>query len=769
MKILKIVGGIVAVLVVIAVGAAAWIAATFDPEKYKPELVALVKEKTGRTLSIDGKLGVTFFPTLGVSASGVKLSEPGSDKRFASVAEARLSLALMPLLSREVVVDRVVLGGLNADVVRGKDGRLNIDDLTGGGSGPAAGDKGAKDKGSAEKSGGTPMKLDIAGIEIRADHLGWRDEQAGSNWKVSALTLKTGRISDGAQGKLEFAARIDGTQPKVGVNASLASGYRVNFTSKAFALTGMAAKMEGDVPGAAGLSANLKGDIEADGDKGGLQVAGLSLTAKTRDGIDATVNLPKLSISEKGADASGLDATIKIIRGALSLDAKLVVGAAKSEFRPGARTLALPKLALEYTGKQGDLALQGKLATPVALNLDAKTVLLSALSGELSASGPSIPNKSMKITLDGQLSSDWGRQTAAGNLTAKLDESTLQAKVNVAGFAQPSINFDVALDKLNADRYMPAKGAAGGGGAGAGGSGGGGKAADAPIDLSALKTLALNGQLRIGELVASKVKVEKLQVGLRAAGGKLEVNPLSANLYGGTLAGTATVTAAGAGVADSPNRFALRQMLGGVNIGPLLRDLADKDVLEGKGNVTVDVQAMGATVGAVKRGLEGTASLSLKDGALKGINLAESFRKVKSVLGAKSQEQGAVKGEKTDFSELSASFVIRGGVAHNEDLSAKSPFFRLGGAGDIDIGGDKMDYLAKAAIVNTAGGQGARELNELRGLTVPVRISGPFDALKYRIDIGAAATEAVKQQVQEKVQEKVKEQVQDRLKGLLRR
>ncbi len=767
MKILKIVAGVIAALVVVAAGAAAWVAATFDPEKYKPELITLVKEKTGRTLSIDGKLGVTFFPTLGVSAAGVKLSEPGSDKRFASVADARVSLALMPLLSREVVVDRVVLGGLNADIVRAKDGRLNIDDLTGGGAGAAASDKGAK--APADKPAGTPMKLDIAGIEIRAEHLGWRDEQAGANWKVSALTLKTGRISDGAQGKLEFAARIDGTQPKVGVNANVTAGYRVNFTSKAFALTGLAAKVEGDVPGAAGLAANLKGDIEADGDKGSLQLAGLSLTAKTRDGIDATVNLPKLSISEKGADASGLDAVIKIIRGALSLDAKLVVGAAKSDFRAGARTLTLPKLALEFAGKQGDLALQGKLASPVALNLDAKTVQLSTLAGEVSASGPSIPNKSMRILYDGQLSSDWGRQTAAGNLTAKLDESTLQAKLNVAGFAQPSINFDVALDRLNADRYLPAKSASGGSGSGAGGAGGGKAAADAPIDLSALKTLALNGQLRVGELVVSKVKVEKLQAGIRAAGGKLEVNPLSANLYGGTLAGTVSATAAGAAGADAPNRFAVRQMLGGVNIGPLLRDLADKDVLEGKGNVSVDVQAAGATVGAVKRALEGTASLSLKDGAIKGINLAESFRKVKSALGAKTQEQGAAKGEKTDFSELSASFVIRGGVAHNEDLSAKSPFFRLGGVGDIDIGGDKMDYLAKAAIVNTAGGQGAKDLGDLRGLTIPVRVSGPFDALKYRIDLGAAATEAVKQQVQEKVQEKVKEQVQDRLKGLLRR
>ena len=43
----------------------------------------------------------------------------------------------------------------------------------------------------------------------------------------------------------------------------------------------------------------------------------------------------------------------------------------------------------------------------------------------------------------------------------------------------------------------------------------------------------------------------------------------------------------------------------------------------------------GATVAALKKALNGTASLNLKDGALKGINLAESFRKAKAALGAK--------------------------------------------------------------------------------------------------------------------------------------
>jgi AsmA protein len=118
---------------------------------------------------------------------------------------------------------------------------------------------------------------------------------------------------------------------------------------------------------------------------------------------------------------------------------------------------------------------------------------------------------------------------------------------------------------------------------------------------------------------------------------------------------------------------------------------------------------------------------------------------------------------------MSASFVIRGGVAHNEDLSAKSPFLRLGGAGDINIGNDSMDYLAKAAIVNTSGGQGGKDLDSMKGLTVPVHLSGPFDALKYKIDFGAMLTDQVKQQVQQKVQEKVKDQLGDKLKGLFKR
>ena len=751
MKALKIIAAIVGVIVVVIVAGVAIIAATFDPDKYKPEIAALVKEKTGRTLTIDGPLKLSVFPKLGVSMGRVQLSEPNGTKAFASLSEARVSLALLPLLSKQVVVDRIVLAGLNAELVRGKDGRLNIDDLTGAGAAKPA----AKDGGAGKGGGAASVKLEVEGVDIRADSLGWRDESDGTQVKVTALQLKTGRIADGAQGKLELAARVDGVKPKMGLALSLTSGYRMNLSANAMALSGLSAKVEGDAPGAAGLLATLKGDIESDPGKGLLRVAGLELSARTKDGIEAGLNLPKLSISKEGADSSDAKGTIKITRTGLSVDAKVALAASRSEGKAGARAISFARVDLDFTAKQGDLAVQGKLASPVAVNLDAKSAQLAKLVGELTASGPAIPNKSLRVALDGQFGTEWEKQTASGDLAAKLDESTLQAKFGVKGFSPAGINFDVTLDRLNVDRYIPPKPA-----------GSAKPAADAPIDLSALKGLNLNGQVRVGQLVVSNIKLEKLQLGLRSAGGRLDVNPVTAALYGGNLAGTAAVSA---GATPAANQFAVKQQLTGVNIGPLLRDVADKDMLEGRGNVALDVQASGATVGALKRALAGNANFNLKDGAIKGINLAESFRKVKSLLGAKSQEQGASKADKTDFTELSGSFVIRNGVAHNEDLSAKSPFLRLTGAGDIDIGASQMDYLAKATIVGTSGGQGAKELTDLRGLTIPVRLSGPFDALKYRIDFAAAATGAVKQQVQEKVQEKVKEQVQDRLKGLFKR
>ena len=267
------------------------------------------------------------------------------------------------------------------------------------------------------------------------------------------------------------------------------------------------------------------------------------------------------------------------------------------------------------------------------------------------------------------------------------------------------------------------------------------------------------------------LKLADVNAQLNAANGKVSVAPHSAKLYEGAMSGEVTVDA-------NRNQIALKEELKGVSVGPILRDFAEQDRLEGKGNISLDVTTAGASVNAMKRALNGAAKVNLHDGSIKGINLGEIIRKARSALGgsqsAADGQSGGDKTQKTDFTELSASFTLKNGIAHNDDLDAKAPLFRLGGAGDINIPESSLNYLVKAAIVATSKGQGGRERDDVAGLTVPVRLTGTFDNLKYEVDYKGLAGAAAKSQVGEKIRERLEEQVKDdkikdKLKGLLGR
>jgi AsmA protein len=336
--------------------------------------------------------------------------------------------------------------------------------------------------------------------------------------------------------------------------------------------------------------------------------------------------------------------------------------------------------------------------------------------------------------------------------------------LGVNNFSQPTIRFDADADQFDADLYLPTK------------SADAPKAAQAeqPLDLSVLRTLNLDGRLSIGALKVANVKVEQLRLDVQAHRGIVNINPLSAKLYQGSTSGSVSINA------QATPSIAIKQSLTGIDIAALGKDAANFDTLEGKGNVSVNLTMQGDKVSELKRALNGNAALNLADGAIRGINIAKKIRDAKAMFGTKSQTESANKDEKTDFSELKASFKIVNGVAHNDDLSMKSPLLRLSGAGDINIGTDSIDYLAKATLAKTLEGQGGAD--SVAGVTVPVRVSGPFADLKYGLDFGAMVSDAarqkvagakaaVKQQVDVKKEEaktKLQEQFKSGLKGLFK-
>ena len=370
-----------------------------------------------------------------------------------------------------------------------------------------------------------------------------------------------------------------------------------------------------------------------------------------------------------------------------------------------------------------------------------------ALEGlALTLEGTAADFSRLGLSLSGDVRAELAKEIVNAALVVKFDDTTAKAKVAMAGLDAPRYSFDLDVDRINLDRYLaagpktkPAPGADA-------------KVdADAPVDLSALKDLRATGKLAVGALQVQGLRLTEMQAQLRAAGGKAELAPHSAKLYEGSLQGALSLDANG-------NRVALKETLAGVAVGPLVKDMMGRDALEGRGNVTLDVTAAGASVNAMKKQLAGSARIELRNGALKGFNLTEALRKTKAAFGSKSaQQQSADPTQRTDFSEMTASFTIRNGVAHNEDLEVKAPLVRLGGAGDIDIGNAQLNYLAKATVVATSKGQGGADLGHLAGLSVPVKLSGPFDAPKVEVDYRSLATDAAKTRAKEKVKDRLRE------------
>lgn len=713
----------------IAIAGASYIAAIFNPNDYKPQIIQSVKDNKHRTLHLDGNIKLSFFPSLGANLGRVSLSEFNSEQTFASVETVRVSLALMPLLSKHAVVNEVLVSGLTATLIKHKDGTTNIDDLLG--------------KDQPAKDDKPPVKFDIASVTIEKTSLTYRDEGTGAQYAVRDLNLNTGRIANGVPGKIKLSVGVQSSQPKLDVTTQLATTLTFDLDKQSYQLAGMDLQLNGAALDISGLKLKASGDASANlasqefsANKFKLNATGL----KGKEAFDATLDAPALSMAKD-----------KFSGGTLKLDAKLGDIASVlslSDVSGSAKSFKVAALTLDLDVKQAEQAFKVKLASPLSGNFEAKQFNLSALTLGVNATGDKLPNKSVSSEMRGSVQLDLTKQSVQANLAGGLLQSQIKARVGVNDFSNPAVNFDVDVDQFDADLYMPKKSGA--------------KTPEQPFDLSALRSLNLDGSLRIGQLKVANIKSSNVRLDVKAHKGLVVVNPLSANLYQGSMSGSLSVNAAATPV------IAIDQRLSGINVAALTRDAAGFDTLEGRGNVGMNLSMQGNTVGAMKKALNGSLSLNLADGAVKGINIAKKLRDAQSMLG-KSQTQAANQSEKTDFSELKATFKVNNGVAHNDDLSLKSPLLRLSGAGDIDVGSDSMNYLAKATLAKTLEGQGGKDA--VGGITVPVRISGPFSDLKYTLDFGAMVGEVAKQKVEAKKEElktKVKDQLQNSLKGLFR-
>jgi AsmA protein len=229
----------------------------------------------------------------------------------------------------------------------------------------------------------------------------------------------------------------------------------------------------------------------------------------------------------------------------------------------------------------------------------------------------------------------------------------------------------------------------------------------------------------------AETKYEGLAMGpstlsVKLRDGVLEADLGSMKLYEGQGSGKLTID----GAKPVPT-FSVNLILEGVSAQPLLAAAGGFNLISGLADLELELKGEGGSAADMKHSISGTGSLDIAEGAIEGINLTEMI----AGLGAGNipdVNQGP--GAKTTFADFGASFRMASGVAETHDLEITSPLLKVKARGTVDFVTGTVDFLTHPKIVS--GPQGRGGANDLAGLTIPVRIEGPFEKPAFKPEIG---------------------------------
>ncbi len=619
----------------------------FDPNDYREQIASQASAAVGRELVIDGDLSLSVFPWIGIEIGHVTIGNAdGFTGDFASVDNAGAAVKLLPLLSKNIEINRVVLDGLNANLQVNSNGRNNWSDL------------GQTESPAATTSDGPGLQsFSIAGIAISNSQLSYNDQQTGQIVQVSDINLTANNISSGKP----FS--VDG---------------------------GLLLSMPADN---SSYQLQLDGELRYQADAGQLDFTELQLSV-AEQGDQA---LPELRIQASGrlntqTETLSLE-PLQLNVGDLRLDAQL----------QGSSIISAP--AINGT-VQLDEFNPGKLAKTFAVELPqlASDQVLRTAAAELkfNATSDRVQISHLQASLD--------KSIISGNLTATLgDQSSTRGNSYV---------FDLNLDQINLDDYMPATPAAS-------------SEPLPPVDVELFRSLNARGKVSVGQLTINQLDMTDINASIKTDRNGWQFQPIVAHFYDGQLNGGVAIDASG----NSPVLSATGDF-SEVLMGTLLADIAGRDLLTGiarfDSNLKMDINQPQQT-------LSGEFSLGINDGAIKGVDLVGMLRQGLSI--ANNLSGGKVGGVDllqsngdTEFANLSGRFIANNGVIRNNDFKLVSPLLNVLGEGVIDLAADKIDYTVTASLLQSPEAGSDSKLTKMLGKQIPIHIGGTLAKPSYSID-----------------------------------
>jgi|GEM_PF-141832 len=830
-KWLGIIVGSLAVLIILILVIAPFF---FDIQKYKPLIERKVTDAAGRPFTIGGDIRLSLFPLAGISLSDVHLENPGgfSEKDFISVKSLDVKVRFIPLLSKDIQVKRFVIVGPRIVLEKEKDGKASWQGLGNKGSAgtPQAGtpqaDSGLPIKGLTVAefsiSEGELLYIDQATgtrKEVKALRIELKDVSL-----EKPLKLAISAILDGKPVSIEGEAGPIGSEPGKGTMS-------VDLAMKAMDLFSM--KLQGSITDAASrpqfdinitvdnfspraLVKGIKPDFALDTkDPDALTALSASMKIKgSTDNIeisDGVIQLDqsRINLSAAAKDFSKPDLAFKMVLDKIVADRYLPP--VKEKQASGARASEPPqkqekmdygplrKLVLDGAVNIGELTVRGAQVTDIQVTVKAQDGIfninrLSLKAYEGSVSGAAVMNVSGDIpavqadmdikrlqlrkaingllpdlplnTKDPEVLKTLSAKIKMKGTTEKievpegtieLDQSRMTFSAAAKDFSKPDLALKMDLDKIDADRYLPPPAE---------------KTIEdktetpQKINYGPLRKMILDSVIDIGELTIKGIQIKNIRANVKGQRGIFNLNPLSFNAYDGSMSTVAGLDFSG----DVPAAKAKIDARG-VQVRKLVSDLMKKDIIEGAATGNISLSMSGDTAVLIKKTLNGKGEVSLKDGAIVGIDLPGMINNLKTAFGT---AQSAETAERTDFSAFIIPFDIKDGVVTTQNTSLFSPVLRVKAKGNADLSKETLDLRVEPTFVKTLKGQG--DTKERSGYTVPVLVKGTFTEPKFSPDLSGAAEKAIEKGIEKLINKKsgdgektdsTKDAVKGLLKGLL--
>ena len=335
----------------------------------------------------------------------------------------------------------------------------------------------------------------------------------------------------------------------------------------------------------------------------------------------------------------------------------------------------------------------------------------------------------------------------SNNLNIELDDSRINSQALIQFKPTPYVEFDVSLDKVDLDKYLPPSDnqsltpetAALG-------------ATTLPNEL--LRQLNGKGEIRIGKLKISDIEIEKINVKGEAAKGLINLSPLKAKLYKGIYDGNITIDARTQNTA-----IKIASNLKDLDLAPLIYAKTKSSTLNGIATIELNLDGTGKSSEQLIETLSGNCGFVVENGVFSGIDAVSILATVEKIIECKCP-QPLPQGGKTAFTKLTASTQIDKGRLQNEDFLIEGQGFLIKGNGEANLISELIGLNLSLEVPSSRDNTG-EEVYNLGGYVVPVTCSGKFDSLGCKPDLEPLLKTIVKNKAKKQIEKAIGNKIRD--------